>query len=221
MQQNEQRSNTGWSSTGLWIVALLIVVYLVNPNIFSSEENTPPVNAALGGVAVVRTPAAVTPVPVTPTVVQVTSSPPVNVNQVSTIVFTKNTTNSTVTDGNSFAIAEVKVYDTSNRLLTANDFSSANYSVFANARSVASFYAWNAVDGDADTYTHTGSIPGIQTMTLKLKNPTNVAHIQILNRSDGDTRLVSTKCILKNSSNAVLKTFVLDAKGVQDFVVGV
>lgn len=209
-----------WLIIVVSIVVIVLLLYIIFPDKFMSV-----INGALGGVSAAKTEVDKTLEPGKETNVQVGSSDKLNAKQVTTLIFTKDTSkasnNGDNADWRTFQIGEVKVYDTNGRLLTASDFSAAAYSADSDVGWAKSFLAGNAIDGDPNTFTHTGNVDGaIHQLKLVLKQPTNISHIQVLNRADCcSNRLVGVVCDLKAADGALVKTFTLTADQVQDLKV--
>lgn len=216
----------GWQIGLIAFAVIALAAYVLKLGPFAPTAVTGPMGGVTAsgtatGNAAGNTTAPTTTAPASPTGVQVATSPQVNAQQVSTLVFTRNITTamdpSENEDWRTFQIGEVKVYDSSDRLLTASDFSSAEY----NTGGHGAFPAQNAIDGDPNTFMHTmRSDSGMHQMTLQLKNPTNVKRVQVLNRADCcQTRLAGTVVELKSSAGALIKAFTLSAAQTQDLVV--
>lgn len=211
------------SGTPTWVIAVGVVAiialaaYVLKVGPFAPAV----VPGALGGVAPSTTPTGKAPVPTVPTPVQVATSPPVAAPQVSTITLTKDTSATpNLGDGHTFALGELKVFDSSNRVLAASDFSGATVNAAANTGWANSFPISNATDGQPGTFANTGGYGPIHQMIFTLRNPTNVKRIQVLNRADCcQDRLAGVVCELKSSSGVLIKRFTLTDEMVQDLVV--
>lgn len=218
--QGPQAGTPSWVIAAGVVAIIALAAYVLKVGPFAPSV----VPGALGGVAASGTPTGTNGKPVNPTSVQIGTSPQLDAKKVASIVFTKNTTNATNPGDNddwrTFQIGEVKVYDTNNRLLSAADFSSAAYNAEAADGLGVAFPAANVIDGDANSFSHTNGQAAVHQLTLVLKNPTDVSHVQVLNRADCcQSRLAGTVCELKAANGALVKSFALSTDQVQDLVV--
>lgn len=81
-----------------------------------------------------------------------------------------------------FQIGEIYAYS-DNQLLKRGDFSDAQY-VNTPAYNAAAFPAWNAVDDDLKTFTHTGGDGGVHILELTLAVPRAIQKVDVFNRQD-------------------------------------
>jgi hypothetical protein len=100
-----------------------------------------------------------------------------------------------------FHIGEVIVHTADGRKLTAADFGYVEYNSAA-AGMKTSYPASNAVDGNTATFTHTsGENVQLHQLKMKLKVPTKLKQVMIINRAD---------CCGDRLEGAVIKYFALD-----------
>jgi hypothetical protein len=100
-----------------------------------------------------------------------------------------------------FHIGEVTVYTADGRKLSAADFGYVEYNTAA-AGMKASYPASNAVDGNVSTFTHTfGENVQLHQLKMKLKVPTKLKQVMIINRVD---------CCGDRLEGAVIKYYATD-----------
>jgi hypothetical protein len=210
-----------WVKIAAAVLVICVLVNMARPDLFITAST--PVTGVLGGVTPAGTPSGQTGLAIGANLIQIATGPPVNANLVSQIVFTKNSAGASQPAGENgdwrtFQIGEVKVYDAANRLLTAGDFSRAEYNTPAYDNN--SYPASNAYDGDPGSFIHTGGQDAIHQMTLTLKDPINISHVQVLNRADCcQRRLAGTVCELKRADGSVVASFTLTPDQIQDLTV--
>lgn len=105
---------------------------------------------------------------------------------VDSIVFIKSnptSSNSSDPDWRSFSVGELKLYDDKGALIPASAFGLIAYGADVNSPNSIAHPASNAIDGDPNTYTMTGSSDN-EAMGFNLKTPTNISKIEIINRVD-------------------------------------
>lgn len=211
---------------GLIAAAVIVVaMYVLKLGPFAPSTAVTP--GSLGGVTAPGAPSSQDKAgaPTTPTPVNVVTSPPLAAPMVTSITFTKDSTAGVASlspgdDDPSFQIGEVKVYDSTGNLLKTSDFASAVYTKGGDAGYALSFAASNAIDGNPGTFSHTNTTPGLSIMTLTLAKPTNVSHVQVLNRQDCcQGRLLDVVCALLAADGTVIKSFHLSDAMTQDLVV--
>jgi hypothetical protein len=146
-------------------------------------------------------------------VVVAAAVPPVTVPLVNRIHIIKDTTGKTVTPpaSRTFQIGEIKAYRADGSLLTADDYSGAEYGMFSGGGVAVTYPAKNAFDGNVNTFTHTnGEESSIHELKLTLRNPTNIGRVEVINRVDCCAdRLAGTVIQLIAENGTVLKSMTL------------
>lgn len=131
------------------------------------------------------------------------------------IIVTKDTTGKTVSPpaSRTFQIGEIKAYRADGSLLTANDYSSAEYNSAVNTGVALTYPAKNAIDGNVNTFTHTnGETPefGFHQLKLTLSSPANIGRVEVINRMDCCAdRLAGAVIQLVADNGVILKTMTL------------
>lgn len=138
------------------------------------------------------------------------------------IRFTKDTTGKTNpgdnADWRTFQIGEIAAIDAAGKTLSAADYASAEYD--ADTRRTRPAPDWdkptNAYDGDPKTITHTSGQQPVHRLSLKLKQPTVITSLRILNRVDCcQARLAGVLCEMLMSGK-VVHSFTLTSEQIQD-----
>lgn len=205
---------------GILVVLLLLAVW---------SKRSSPAATPTGGVAISDSPAADKPIPQTGTSAAVSSTQPVIhpsvlVKRIKIVKDTSSLTDaqgqgSDNSDWRTFQVAEVFAY-AGDKMLTAADYSDATLTPVYGDNS---YPASNAIDGNPNTFSHTGSVPNVGMLTLTLKNATTLTSIHVLNRQDCCWgRLAGAKIILEDASANVVWSGTLSvSRDVQIFPVTV
>lgn len=160
------------------------------------------------------TPAPAVSAPTAPASVPV-ALPSINVKK---IVFSRNVTvlPSAGSQDETFQIGEVMAYDSTGRKLTAADYSGAAYG--AGTQYSSAYPASALIDDNINSYTNTAPGLGLRTITLTLKNPTNLSKIDVYNRqSCCQNRLAGVTMTLYDAGDVVIYTKTLTADKVQNY----
>jgi len=113
-------------------------------------------------------------------------------------------------DNNNFSIGEIKVY-TDSKQLTKDDYAKAEYNM--DGPNTRRFPAWNAVDGDPATFTHTSGTKSHQQVNLTLKKPAVVTAVKVLNRqSCCQFRLANSFVRLIDANGGIITSFQLSTQ---------
>lgn len=141
--------------------------------------------------------------------------------KIAKITFTKTTPNATEDDvarqQNTFQINELFIYDNTPAMLKRADFESVAFNMVTNEHYEKYFNAWNVIDGDNETFASSEGPEVSHILTMKLKTPTVLSKVEILNRKLYEARLTGTVLRLYDTAGKVVYEKILEPKLTQVF----
>jgi hypothetical protein len=145
---------------------------------------------------------------------------------VAKIVVIKDSTKKTQHPGDgewkTFQIGEISIYDKNTQKITSDKFSLIKYDQENSADRLERYPATNIIDGRMTSLTHTSGDNNVHSITLELKEPTEITKMVVYNNNDFNWRhrLEGTEVRLYSNIGRLLATYVLSKEYVQTIGIG-
>jgi hypothetical protein len=204
------------------IIALALALVMVSIIWYTRPQATTPVQGSSGGVTAASHPQSAASGVTTASAPVVKATVPVNTTTpITAIAILKGTQQYESMPANksrTFQIGELKVYRADGSLLTASDFSSAVYAPDVAGGVAVTYPASNAIDGDINTFTHTnGEDVKVHSMSLMLKQPTQISKIEVINRVDCCAERLDGSVMILASGTKPVASYKLTGAATQTF----